>query len=174
VPERWIFSHYEAKPLSPRLTERVFKTKGIPNRIENKQIAQYLEIGKYVYDEIIDYCKNALPYEACGLLSGVKEEAGNTIWKLKNESLKQNRFYMSKEAVNNTIIKISENGEKLTGIFHSHPTSQAYPSTQDIENNPYDHIAYLIVSFYKGKVEVGCFKMNNKRVIPLNLIITDE
>jgi proteasome lid subunit RPN8/RPN11 len=129
---------------------------------------------KSVYDDMIDYCKHALPYEACGLLSGVKEEAGNTLWKIKNESLSLNRFYMSKEAIKRAVLKMNENGEKLTGIFHSHPTSPAFPSTHDIENNPYDHIGYLIVSFYKGKVEVGCFRMNNKRVIPLNLIITDE
>jgi proteasome lid subunit RPN8/RPN11 len=123
---------------------------------------------------MIGYCKQALPYEACGLISGNKEELGNNLWKIKNESLSLNRFYMSKEAIKRAVIKMNENGEILTGIFHSHPTSLAVPSQHDIENNPYDHIGYLIVSFYKGKVEVGCFKMNNKKVIPLNLIITEE
>ncbi|SDN52838.1 Proteasome lid subunit RPN8/RPN11, contains Jab1/MPN metalloenzyme (JAMM) motif [Bacillus sp. OK048] len=122
---------------------------------------------------MIAYCKQALPYEECGLLSGLNE-AGNTLWKIKNESLRLNRFYMSKEAIKHAVMEMNEKDEKLTGIFHSHPTSPALPSSQDIENNPYDQIAYLIVSFYKGKVDVGCFKMTHKRVIPLNLIIIDE
>lgn len=128
---------------------------------------------KSVYEDMIAYCKQALPYEACGLLSGVKEE-GNTLWKLNNESLNLNRFYMSKEAIKHAVMKMNENGEKITGIFHSHPTSPAFPSSHDIKYNSYDHVAYFIVSFYKGKVEVGCFKMDNKKVIPLKIIVTDE
>nr|WP_306074342.1 M67 family metallopeptidase [Neobacillus sp. 179.-C4.2 HS]MDP5194121.1 M67 family metallopeptidase [Neobacillus sp. 179.-C4.2 HS] len=128
---------------------------------------------KSVYEEMIAYCKQALPYEACGLLSGMNG-TGNTLWKIKNESLSLNRFYMSKEAIKHAGMGMHEKHEKFTGIFHSHPTSLAIPSSHDIENNPYDDIAYLIVSFYKGKVDVRCYKMNNKKVVPFNLLIMDE
>jgi [CysO sulfur-carrier protein]-S-L-cysteine hydrolase len=141
--------------------------------LENRENTQEFEMKKTVYEEMIAYCKQVLPYEACGLLSGVKEEGG-TLWKLNNESLNLNRFYMSKEAIKHAVMKMNENGEKITGIFHSHPTSPAFPSSHDIKNNPYDHIAYFIVSFYKGKAEVGCFKMDNKKVIPLKIFVTDE
>ncbi|MFB3161480.1 M67 family metallopeptidase [Neobacillus sp. 179-J 1A1 HS] len=130
-------------------------------------------IKKSVYEEMIAYCKQALPYEACGLLSGLNE-TGNTLWKIKNESLSLNRFNMSKEAIKHAVMGMHEKHEIFTGIFHSHPTSLAIPSSHDIENNPYDDIAYLIVSFYKGKVDVRCYKMNNKKVIPFNLLIMDE
>jgi [CysO sulfur-carrier protein]-S-L-cysteine hydrolase len=122
---------------------------------------------------MIAYCKQGLPYEECGLLSGINE-TGCTLWKIKNESRHLNRFYMSKEAIKRAVVEMNEKDEKLTGIFHSHPTSLAVPSSRDIDNNPYDQLAYFIVSFYKGKIDVGCFRMNNKRVIPLKLIITDE
>ncbi|MFJ5760206.1 M67 family metallopeptidase [Neobacillus sp. NPDC093182] len=130
-------------------------------------------IKKSVYEEMIDYCKQTLPYEACGLLSGMNE-TGNTLWKIKNESISLNRFYMSKEAIKHAVTGMHEKHEIFTGIFHSHPASLAIPSSHDIENNPYDDIAYLIVSFYKGKVDVRCYKMNNKKVIPFNLLIMDE
>lgn len=81
---------------------------------------------------------------------------------------------MSQEAIKRAVMEMNEKDENLTGIFHSHPTSPAFPSSQDIENNPYDQIAYFIVSFYKGKVDVGCFKLNNKKVIPVKLNIIDE
>jgi [CysO sulfur-carrier protein]-S-L-cysteine hydrolase len=170
VPRRWIFSHYEVKQPSPRLPDRSVETKGIKNKKENYQ-AFYIK--KSVYEEIIAYCKQALPYEACGLLSGINE-TGNTLWKIKNESVRLNRFYMSQEAIKRAVMEMNEKDENLTGIFHSHPTSPAFPSSQDIENNPYDQIAYFIVSFYKGKVDVGCFKLNNKKVIPVKLNIIDE
>lgn len=142
--------------------------------MKNNQEVQDFKIKKSVYEDMTNYCKQALPYEACGLISGFKKEIGNNFWKMKNETLSLNRFYMSKEAIKRAVIKMNENEEILTAIFHSHPTSPAVPSRRDIENNPYDNIGYLIVSFYKGKVDVGCFKINNNKVIPLNLIITEE
>ncbi|UQD51874.1 peptidase [Bacillus methanolicus] len=149
------------------------ETNGIKNNIDDKGDADHFEIRRTVYEDMIVYCRKALPYEACGLLSGVKA-TGSNIWKLKNESLNPNRFYMSKGAIKLAVKKMEENGEELTGIFHSHPSSPAFPSSCDIENNPYTHLAYFIVSFYKGKVEVGCFKMDGNTVTPLKLIIIDD
>ncbi|OLS34068.1 hypothetical protein BTR25_23245 [Bacillus sp. MRMR6] len=122
---------------------------------------------------MIAYCKQGLPYEVCGLLSSINE-TGSTLWKIKNETRQLNRFYMSKEAIKGAVMEMNKNDEKLTAIFHSHPTSPAIPSSRDIENNPYDQLAYFIVSFHKEKVHVGCFRMNNKKVIPLTLIISNN
>jgi proteasome lid subunit RPN8/RPN11 len=147
---------------------------GIKNHLKNKQDnTDHFKIKKDVYEDMIAYCQQALPNEACGLISGVKGK-GSTLWKIKNESLYPNRFYMSEEAIKLTVMKMEENGENPTGIFHSHPSSPAIPSSLDIENNPYTHLAYIIVSFYKGKVEVVCFKMENKKAKPLKLIVIDE
>lgn len=131
------------------------------------------EIKKAVYEEMVLYCQQALPYEACGLLSGIQFN-GTNLWEIKNESLRINRFIMSKESIERTSKNANGIGEKITGIFHSHPSSSAYPSSHDIENNPYPNLAYLIVSFYKGKVEVGCFQIIKGMVIPLKLNIVDE
>jgi proteasome lid subunit RPN8/RPN11 len=133
------------------------------------QLPHY-KIKNVVYQEMVEYCRNTLPYEACGLLSGM-EGMGMAIWKLKNESRNLNRFYMS---IQHAVEKMEEHTEQLTGIFHSHPSTAAFPSLKDIKNNPYTQLAYLIVSFYKGKVEVGCFKIDGKTAIPMELIIFDD
>jgi proteasome lid subunit RPN8/RPN11 len=147
---------------------------GVKINIEYKQeITAHFKIKKAIYEEMASYCKSGLPNEVCGLLSGINA-TGQTIWKIKNESLNPNRFYMSAEAIKIAVMKMERNGEKLSGIFHSHPSSPAFPSSCDIENNPYHDLAYIIVSFYKGKVEVGCYKMDSKTLIPLELIIIDD
>ncbi|MEK3886289.1 M67 family metallopeptidase [Bacillus sp. FSL K6-3431] len=145
------------------------------NGIQNKQVnieVNHFEIRKTVYEEMISYCKKALPNEACGLLSGI-QPTGSTLWKVKNESLNPNRFYMSVDSIKQAVMKIEENGEKLSGIFHSHPSSHAFPSSHDIQNNPYTHLAYIIVSFYNGKIEVGCYRMGGETPKKLKLIIID-
>lgn len=131
------------------------------------------KIRKIVYEDMISYCQSILPYEACGLLSG-GDGTGDSLWKLKNESPSPNRFTMSKEEIKKAVTKMNEQGERLSGIFHSHPSTHAFPSSHDIKNNSYIHLAYIIVSFYKGKIEVGCFKTNGKTVNPMKLLIIDE
>lgn len=123
---------------------------------------------------MILHCLKAIPYEACGLLSG-NPLTGNTLWKMENEANKLNRFYMSSESIRKAAEKIAEKGEELSGIFHSHPTSPPIPSSFDRKNNPYPNLAYIIVSFYKGELDVGCFRIENEeKVVPIELVIIEE
>jgi proteasome lid subunit RPN8/RPN11 len=136
------------------------------------QLSEF-KVKKNVYQEMIEHCRNNLPYETCGLLSG-QDGMGMTVWKLKNESQNLNRFYMSKDSIKYAVKKMEEQAEQLTGIFHSHPSTRAFPSFHDIKNNPYTELPYIIISFYKGNVEVGCFQTDCKLAIPLKLIILNE
>ncbi len=147
---------------------------GIRTNINNKfDTNAYFKIKKDVYEDMIAHCQSALPKEGCGLLSGIAS-SGETLLKLRNESHHSNRFYMSAESIKKAIETIEKKGEMLTGIFHSHPSSPAIPSSHDIQNNPYNDLAYLIVSFYKGNIEVRCFRIENKTAIPLELILIDD
>lgn len=140
------------------------------NKLDTKD---FFKIKKEVYEGMIAHCQSALPYEGCGLLSGIAS-SGETLWKLRNESHHSHRFHMSAESIKRAVETIGKKGEVLTGIFHSHPSSPAIPSSHDIQNNPYKDLAYIIVSFYKGKIEVGCFRIENKTAIPLELILIDD
>lgn len=168
--EQWTSLPYVIKQPSPQ----VWETTGIKGDLKYLDLRiSAFEIKKSVYEEMILYCQHELPHEGCGLLSGTQFN-GINLWKIKNESLNSNRFTMSKESIERTSKNANKIGEKISGIFHSHPSSPAYPSSHDIGNNPYPNLAYLIVSFYKGKVEVGCFQIIEGMVIPLELIVVDE
>lgn len=142
------------------------------NGTKNNSNADYYIISKSVYQEMVEYCRQQQPFEACGLLSG-SEGIGLTLWKLKNESQRLNYFFMSTDSIKLAVDKMEEQAEQLTGIFHSHPSAPAYPSSRDIKNNPYTELAYIIISFHKGIVEAGCFKTDGKKAIPLTLVICD-
>ncbi|MBB6445219.1 Mov34/MPN/PAD-1 family protein [Bacillus benzoevorans] len=130
-------------------------------------------IKRSVYDAMIEHCKQCLPNEGCGLLSGIGK-SGDTLWKLQNEANHPNRFHMSVEAIEQAVNNMESRGENLSGIFHSHPSSPAVPSSHDIANNPYTDIIYLIVSFYKGEIEVGCFIMEAQKAVRINVVILEE
>lgn len=112
--------------------------------------------------EMVNYCKRHLPYEGCGLISGT-DNTGLTLWKLPNESRSVSGFSMSERSVAMALKQMQLKGEQLTGIFHSHPSTSAYPTKKDIKYNPYSNIAYIIVSFHTQPPEIGCFHVDNQR-----------
>ncbi|OIJ18558.1 hypothetical protein BKP45_19150 [Anaerobacillus alkalidiazotrophicus] len=133
------------------------------------QRADTFIMKKEVYLEMINCCRQKLPLEGCGLISG-REGFGETLWCLPDSSISQSMFYISQDTLFSVVKQIEKRNEKLTGVFHSHPTTPAYPSSYDIRNNPYSHLAYLIVSFKKSEPDVGIFKIiNQKHVSPLKI-----
>jgi proteasome lid subunit RPN8/RPN11 len=146
---------------------------GINDSLKNEAPPKDYKIKRDIYERIIAYCEKALPNEACGLLSEVGS-VGSSIWPIKNESLNRNRFFMSVDAIKRAFYKMEEKGEHLSAIFHSHPSTPPIPSSYDIKNNPYTSLAYIIVSFYKEKVDMACYKMDGKTIAPMKIIIIDD
>lgn len=132
------------------------------------------EMKKEVYLEMIKFCKQELPLEACGLISG-RAGLGEMLWCLANPSTSNSKFLISEKTISSVMKQVEKNQEILTGVFHSHPVTSAYPSTTDISNNPYSNLAYLIVSFKHSQPAVGCFRIiDQEKVVPLNLIIVEK
>ncbi len=119
---------------------------------------------------MISHCKSELPLEGCGLLSGPALGYGNNCWKMRNLDASPISFSIDDQELRNTFLEMERKGEKLTGIFHSHPTSRAYPSHQDIKYAHYPAAIYIIVSFAKKGPEVKGYKIKNGKVIPVQLI----
>lgn len=126
-----------------------------------------------VEKEMINHCKKLLPYEACGLLSG-KDGTAKTVWMMDNVIHSPVAFEMDPEQIRNVLQRMSEKGEELVGIYHSHPTAPAIPSEQDILYAYDSHIAYLIVSFYTGIPTINGFCIQHHQVTPLAITLSDE
>jgi len=128
-----------------------------------------LSISRKLLDEIILYCKDAYPNETCGILAG----RGNVIervYKIKNISNNSQIIY-EMEPVEQLRCEreIKAAGLKLLGIYHSHPSSEAYPSQTDVmraywPGDPdlliYPDACYMIVGPVDGKTDVRVFTIN--------------
>lgn len=122
---------------------------------------------------MILHCQRVLPWEGCGMLSG--NNSGNTLWKMRNESDRLNRFFMSADSIKQIVEYMNEIGEELSAIFHSHPNSPAVPSSSDIINNSYPNLPYIIVSFYKDEVDVRCYNITEDRMVsPIKIVILEQ
>ncbi|MCQ6274853.1 M67 family metallopeptidase [Bacillus sp. V3B] len=127
---------------------------------------------KSVLDTMINHCQQEVPYEACGLLSGLKGK-NESLWKMKNIERSPTTFAMDIKQMSQVFQSMKQQGEELTGIYHSHPTAPPYPSRNDIVNVHYPNTAYFIVSLSFGKPNVKCFRIKNSLVIPLKIIVLD-
>jgi proteasome lid subunit RPN8/RPN11 len=108
-----------------------------------------LILPQELHDEIIAHARVGLPNEACGLLAG--ETAGDeklvqAVYCLNNTDQSPEHFSMAPEDQFKAISDMRKKGYVLLGNFHSHPSTPARPSEEDIRLAFDPALSYVIVS----------------------------
>jgi [CysO sulfur-carrier protein]-S-L-cysteine hydrolase len=119
---------------------------------------------------MIAHCRHELPHEGCGLLSG-KNGIAESIWPMENMNRSAISFSMNLNQIEKVFELMNKRNESLVGIYHSHPTAEAYPSPQDIAYNNYPEVAHFIISFARSANQpvVNCFQLKGNRVNSLTI-----
>lgn len=111
---------------------------------------------------IIAHAKREAPNEACGILAGPPSPQKNfradklrrvnkirkvtKIYRMTNADKSAQTFFMDPKEQFKVMKEIRNLGLKMTGIYHSHPHTDAYPSAHDVELAYYPEALYVIVS----------------------------
>jgi proteasome lid subunit RPN8/RPN11 len=90
-----------------------------------------LIIKKSDLQTIFDHCLAAAPNEACGMLGG-KDGKVEKAYCMKNAKPGTDYYEMDPEEQFRVMKDIRDSGLTMIGLFHSHPHSQAYPSSVDV------------------------------------------
>jgi proteasome lid subunit RPN8/RPN11 len=130
-----------------------------------------MKLKKAIYDDMIEHCRNCLPYEACGILAG-KNNFVTEIYKIKNIEDSFVSYFMEPKEQLKAMKDIRQRGLDMIAIFHSHPFGNAYPSKKDRDLAFYD-VYYVIVGF-EPKIEVKSFKIKDGEINQEELIIENE
>ncbi len=108
-----------------------------------------LYITEADYNTILGHCKTSLPYEACGLVAGIRDGSNKFVKKvylMVNADKSSRHFSMVPEEQFAVAKDIRKNGYRLLGNFHSHPHSPAMLSNED-KRLAYDTEAdYMVLS----------------------------
>jgi [CysO sulfur-carrier protein]-S-L-cysteine hydrolase len=103
------------------------------------------------------------PFECCGLLSG-EDEVITQAHPLRNEAVNpQTRYFASPQDLFAAMRRIRISGQKMLGVYHSHPRTEAYPSATDIEMAFYPEAVYFILSL-EPRAELRAFKIDGARI----------
>ncbi|MGG1661769.1 M67 family metallopeptidase [Brevibacillus sp. NRS-1366] len=137
-------------------------------RVSPLEIA--LPISRIVWREMLNHCLTEQPFEACGLLSG-RYGRVETLWRMVNMDRSPDSFSMDSRQIQQVFQIISNRGEQLVGIYHSHPTAPPYPSSEDIAYSSYTDVAYLILSLAGPKPALGCFHIKGMHALPRSFVL---
>ncbi len=124
-----------------------------------------MKIGKSLYDKITAYAVSVLPHEACGMLAG-KNDKITYFFAMSNSDCSSEHFSMVPEEQFYATKRIRELGLAAMAILHSHPSTPARPSREDIRLAVDPSILYAIISLQdlcgdSGSADIKLFRISN-------------
>ena len=105
-----------------------------------------ITIPKKIYEAMIRHSKECYPSEACGILAGKTRARNDYFFPMRNMDVSSISYFMDPKEQLRVFKEMRELEVEMTGIFHSHVASQAYPSQKDVRLAFYPNVSYLIVS----------------------------
>lgn len=132
-----------------------------------------LKISKNVISGIIAHAKRDAPIEACGYLA---EKEGVIVHQyiMKNADASNEHFSLDPEEQFTALRDMQKKGFELTGVYHSHPTSPARPSQEDIKLAYDPDLSYVIVSLVGGSETLKSFRICENQVEPETIEIVGD
>ncbi len=131
-----------------------------------------IKINKSDLQVVIDHCLGGLPNEACGMLAGKAGEV-KKVYSMRNAKPGPDYYEMDPEEQFRVMKELRDSGLEMIGLFHSHPTGQAYPSSVDVaqaywpgtELPNYPDAVYIIVSLMdRAKPVVRGFSIEEGKI----------
>ncbi len=104
-----------------------------------------VELPRKLYDEIVGHAFEGWPDEICGLIAG-NGSPYKTYRVANSAETPRTRYVMEPREQFEAMMAIEEEGLELYGIYHSHPSSEAYPSATDRGLAFYPDAIYFICS----------------------------
>ena len=119
-----------------------------------------ISIPRNILDSIILQARKELPNEACGYLAGNNGIISKS-YELTNIDHSPEHFSFDPIEQFKTLKDCRNNGLQLIAVYHSHPSTPARPSEEDIRlaNDP--EISYVIISLAQPEADAKSFRIRN-------------
>ncbi len=111
-------------------------------------MSKSITLPKKIYEGMVVHAKENFPNEVCGLLCGQSGCVTNILPAHNISPTPYSDYQVDPETLLHALRR-EEEGDELIAIYHSHPTSAAYPSATDAAKAYYPNSIYLILSLQK-------------------------
>ncbi len=125
-------------------------------------------------EDVVAHCRGSYPAEVCGLVGGRggRLERAVAVANVAEAAAGRCGFHMDSRGQLAAMRAFEDAGLDLTGIYHSHPRSEAIPSQADVDLAAYPDVAYLIVSLVEPDApDVRAWRMEGEEPLLLTLTV---
>lgn len=130
-----------------------------------------LRLSTAQLESILGHAGACKPEEACGILAGSSDGRVERVFLMENSQHSQTFYVMDSGEQFQVFDEMESESMELVGIFHSHPHSAAYPSSQDVELAFYPDSIYLIVSLMNAEPEAHAFRIQDRKIREIAIIV---
>lgn len=123
-----------------------------------------MQLSRQLADEMIAHARKEVPNEACGILASDRDVAVR-FYPAINAERSPTRYSVDSRDLFRIHNDIESRGWAITGIFHSHTHTQAYPSSTDVSlASGWPHVYYLIASLEKEEPILRTFRIVDGKI----------
>ncbi|TCL62167.1 proteasome lid subunit RPN8/RPN11 [Hydrogenispora ethanolica] len=132
-----------------------------------------LRIPVAIKEQLIAQTRRELPNEACGYLAG-QDETVKALLPMTNADHSPEHFSFIPEEQFRAVKASRAQGLRLIAVYHSHPSSPARLSEEDLRllNDP--DLVYLIVSFMAAEPAIKAYRVRSREVSEIVIEFTEE
>lgn len=132
-----------------------------------------IAIRQDILNQIVEHAYADLPNEACGYLAGT-DGVVTHLYRLTNTDHSPEHFSFDPAEQFQTVKDARDKGLEILANYHSHPSTPARPSAEDIRLAYDPDISYLIVSLAGETADVKSFKIKEDKVENEEIIILPD
>ena len=133
-----------------------------------------LRIPGHIYRRMVEHAREGAPLEVCGILGG-RDNSVSEIRPMTNTDASHEHFTMEPREQFAVAKDFRSKDLEMLAVYHSHPTTPARPSQEDIRLARTPDISTVIVSLADSSApDVRSFKIRGGRVSPEKLEITSK
>ncbi len=124
-----------------------------------------MKITKEIVDAVLLHAKKDAPIEACGYLGG-KDDVVTKCFPMTNIDKSKKHFSFDPKEQLSVLKNAMAKGFEMLAVYHSHPSTPARPSKEDIKLAYDPTISYVIASLADKQKTIKSFKIQNRTVTP--------
>ena len=104
-----------------------------------------LKIPTVIFQQMVDQAKAQIPIEACGILAGIEGRV-EKFYQMTNADNSGTHFTLDPPEQFSVVKDIRAKELEMLAVYHSHPTTPARPSQEDIRFALTPDVVYVILS----------------------------
>lgn len=117
-----------------------------------------LNIPYDIQSELIAHAREGLPEEVCGYLTGTDRKVLKQ-YRLTNIDHSSEHFSFDPAEQFHVMREARKAGHQILAVYHSHPSTPARPSEEDIRLAWDPDISYIIISLAEVKPDIKSFRI---------------